>query len=149
MVTLSGEPGKYTSTNEFITNERDILAVLTGYLGTGYTFGIVRLRDAFKDREPTDRPALIVILTDYDIFAMLDGRDEGTSGWEMAADALAKARGGGTYLLHMMESQRDKNVRRMTAEGWDTYFLTDWKEVMAFAQAFSHKHYAKSGPGSG
>jgi len=145
MVTLSGEPGKYTSTTDFITSERDILAVLTGYLGTGYTFGIVRLRDAFKDRQPADRPALIVILTDYDIFAMLDGNDKGASGWEMAAEALRKARGGGTYLLHMMENQRDKNVRRMTAEGWDTYFLTDWKEVMAFAHAFSHKHYAGHG----
>ncbi len=143
MVTLSGEPGSFTSTKAFLTDEHEVLAVLTGYLGVGYTFGIVRLRDAFTDRTPTDRPALIVIVTDYDIFTMLDGKDEHVSGWEMAAEALQKARGGGTYLLHMAASEKDQNVRRMVSEGWDTYFLTDWRHVTAFAQAFSHRHYAR------
>jgi hypothetical protein len=141
MVTLSGEPGKFTSTKGFVTDEAAVLQTLTGYLGTGYTFGMVRLRDAFEDRQPTDRAALIVIVTDYDIFAMLDGKEGKTTGWAMAAAALAKARGGGTYLLHMTNDD-DERVRRMRREGWDTYSVTDWTQVVAFAEAFSRKHYA-------
>ena len=43
----------------------------------------------------------------------------------------------------MAADDEDKNVRRMTFDGWDTYFLTQWSGVMAFARPFSHKHYAR------
>jgi hypothetical protein len=141
MVVLSGEPGQFAATDGFVTSEQAVLRTLTGYLGTGYTFGIVRLHDAFKERQPADRPAHIVIVTDHDIFAMLDGDRNGKTGWDMAAGALKKARGGGTYLLHMGPSDKDSRIKRMQQDGWSTYFIADWKDVVAFAQAFSQKHY--------
>ena len=143
MVALSGEPGKYEATKGFISDETDCLRVLTGYLGTGYTFGIPRLRDAFASRRPHDPPAHIVIVTDYDIFTMLDGKDGGRTGWQIAADALATARGGGSYLLHSPYS--NSQVDRMRQDGWDVHFVTDWSGVVAFAQAFSAKHYGGRG----
>jgi hypothetical protein len=140
MVTLSGEPGGFVSTPGFIDDEHECLRVLTGFLGSGYTFGIVRLRDAFAGRTAADPPAHIVIVTDHDIFSMLDGALDGTTGWTMAADALQRARGGGTYLLHMRPGQ-SRGIDRMRQDGWNVHFVTDWSGVVAYARAFSHEHY--------
>jgi hypothetical protein len=145
MATLSGEPGKFVSTAGFVNDANAVMKILTGYLGTGYTFGIKRLGDAFANRPAADPPAHIVIITDWDIFVMLDGHDGGRSGWAIAADALKAARGGGTYLLHMSPSANQPNVMRMRGDGWDTYFLTQWEDVVAFAKEFTRKHYAAPG----
>jgi hypothetical protein len=47
MAVLSGEPGEFSETDGFTRSEQDVMKVLTGYLGTGYAFGIMRLKDAF------------------------------------------------------------------------------------------------------
>lgn len=148
MVTLSGEPGSHLSTNGFVRNESEVLRVLTGYLGTGYTFGIPRLAEAFAKRKPAAPPAHIMILTDHDIFQMLQGgkvvgREGDGSGWKIAADALTKARGGGTYVLHMQESGNKAGVSRMRKDGWDVHSVTNWEELIAFARAFVKKNYAR------
>ena len=118
MAVLSGEPGKTVSTEGFIRDERGILGVLTGYLGTGNTFGIHRLRETFSPRTATDRPVHILIVTDNDIFNLLDAKAGGQSGWKVARDAAAKARGGATYVLelpdHMLRILR--GARRAYAE---------------------------------
>ena len=80
MAVLSGEPGKTVSTDDFIRDERGILKVLTGYLGTGNTFGIHRLRETFSSRTAADRPVHILIVTDNDIFNLLDAVVGGQSG---------------------------------------------------------------------
>lgn len=142
MVTLSGEPGKFVSTPGFVTDEERILLVLTSYLGTGYTFGIRHLGDAFAKRGPSDPPAHVVIVTDWDIFAMLDGKNEdGRTGWAVASTALQAARGGGTYLLHMVGADTRAEVQHMRTDGWATYFVTNWTEVIAFARDFNRTHY--------
>ncbi len=145
MVTLSGEPGSHISTNGFLRDEKEILKVLTGYLGTGYTFGIPRLKEAFKDRKPSAPPAHILIVTDNDIFMMLEGgeyRKKGNGeGWIIAKEALEKARGGGTYLLHMPLSWENKNIARMANDGWDVYSVLNWDDIITFARTFSQKKY--------
>ena len=138
MVVLSGEPGSSLATDGFVTDERKVLGVLTSYLGTGYTFGIHRLHDTFGDRKPTDRDVYILIVTDHDIFSLLDAQglkqfEQGqgkqpprrpsettlpprkpgsvwqpANGWECARDALEKARGGGTYVLNMAVEQAQR-----------------------------------------
>jgi hypothetical protein len=145
MVTLSGEPGEHVSTNGFITDEHDVLKVLTGYLGTGYTFGIPRLEEAFRDRKPGSRPAHILIVTDNDIYAMLDGGKKGEkTGWTIAKEALTAAGGGGTYILHMPDNWENKKVQRMRSDGWDVHFVTNWEELVVFARAFSQKKYGQA-----
>src|SRR5262249_43810265 len=132
MVVLSGEPGETVATDGFIRDEHKCLEVLTGYLGTGYTFGIHRLKDTFGARKPGDRPAHILIVTDHDIFAMLDGLDVGRGpgkpGWEIARDAVQKAGGGGTYVMNMPPGWEAKKVARMHADGWQTHSVQNWEE---------------------
>ena len=59
--------------------------MLTGYLGTGTTFGVTRLEEAFANRKPADPPAHIIIVTDLDIFGMLDTSRGKRPGFSSAA----------------------------------------------------------------
>src|SRR5262249_53574987 len=122
MVVLSGEsPGQAVSTDGFVTDERSVLKVLTGYLGTGYSFGIHRLQDTFASRKSSDRPVHILIVSDHDMFSMLDQQHEGRLGWEIARDAVTQARAGGTYALNMPRDWEPKKVARMRADGWQVH----------------------------
>jgi hypothetical protein len=136
MTVLSGEPGRSVSTDGFVREERQVLNVLTSYLGTGYTFGVQRLRDTFGDRKASDREVHIVIVTDHDIFGMLDEE----KGWECARDAVAKARGG-TYVLNMPVDREPDGVARMRADGWKVHAVQNWEEVVDFARAFVRENY--------
>jgi hypothetical protein len=139
MVCLSGEPGSFSATDGFIRNEHEVLKTLTGYLGTGYSFGIHRLKYAFEDRKPNERPAHIMIVTDHDIFAMLGEKDKKLTGWERAKLSLDAARGGGTYVLHMQSGWSPEESQRMKNDGWGVHFVTDWKEMVEFAREFAKR----------
>lgn len=142
MVVLSGEPGKSLSTDGFVSSEREVLRVLTSYLGTGYTFGIHHLRATFRKRKPSDRDVHILIVTDHDIFALLDAEN----GWECARDAVAQARGGGTYVLNMPPEAALDEVARMRSDGWQVHSVRDWEELVGFARAFVRRIFEeKSG----
>ena len=141
MVALSGEPGEYSSTNGFIRDEQEILKVLTGYLGTGYAFGIQRLKDAFPDGEKPKRPTHIMVVTDGDIFSMLE-RVEG--GWELAERARETAGGGGTYVLNISPASYQHGIDRMMADGWNVHLVDAWEDMVAFARAFSKTQYEKN-----
>ena len=138
MVVLSGEPGSFKATDGFVRDEKQILRVLTGYLGTGYSFGIHRLRHAFDDWKGT-RPAHIMIVTDHDIFAMLQETNEARDGWTVAKMALDAAGGGGTYVLHMPSDWGE--TQRMRNDGWDVVFMLQWEDIVPFAREFSRRRY--------
>ncbi|MEO6323054.1 MAG: VWA domain-containing protein [Thermoanaerobaculia bacterium] len=144
MVTLSGEPGSFLSTEGFSRDEHAVLRVLTGYLGTGYAFGIHRLGAAFDGRTKKDRPAHVLIVTDHDMFHMLTERKLGVDGWTAAQKALDAARGGGTYVLHMPPAWSTEDCKRMKEQGWDVVFVTEWEDIVAFAREFSMKKYTSS-----
>jgi hypothetical protein len=142
MVVLSGEsPGQAISTDGFVKDEKEVLKILTGYLGTGYSFGIHRLEDTFAGRQPADRPVHILIVSDHDIFSMLDQPYQKRLGWDVAREAVANARAGGTYALNMPASWEPKKIARMQADGWQVHSVQDWEELVAFARAFSKTHY--------
>ena len=147
MVVLSGEPGSTVSTDGFLTNEHKVLEVLTGYLGTGYTFGVHRLADTFRSRRPDDRPAHILIVTDHDIYSMLDEHRKGELGWDVAREAVAQAGGGGTYVLQMPPDWEPERIARMGADGWQVHCVRSWDDLVAFARAFSRAHYAETDSG--
>ncbi len=144
-VVLSGEPGRSLSTDGFVSTEHAALSVLTRYLGTGTAFGIHRLAETFPDGGAPGRPTHVVVITDQDIFGMLDGRTKGSAdtGWTIARSALATARGGGTYVLHMPSAWKDADVEKMGADGWDVHRLYDWEELVAFARAFSARSWGR------
>lgn len=147
MAVLSGEPGRTIATEGFIRDEAAVLRLLTGYLGTGTTFGIHRLAATFDDRPAAGRPVHILIVTDNDIFPMLDQRSGGPSGWDVASAVLAQARGGGTYVLHLPGSwagrfgAESSGFRRMEEEGWNVSPVSTQEEMVAFARRFSQVKY--------
>jgi hypothetical protein len=142
-VVLSGEPGSSVATEGFLRTEAGVLRILTGYLGTGYGFGIHRLDETFGRWETKDPATHILIITDQDIFSMLDGLQGERLGWTVAAEAMQKARGGATFVMHMPGSWEDQNLRRMEEIGWDIHRLYDWQELVAFARTFSRKTYGE------
>lgn len=138
MAVLSGEPGEFSGTNGFTRDEGEIMNTLTGYLGTGYAFGILRLKAAFMDEKQPKDKAHILVITDGDIFYMLDSLPEG---WDIARKAREIA-GAGTYVLHHV-GQKEKGVERMRTDGWDVYSLTEWDSLIEFAHKFSKRVYEK------
>jgi hypothetical protein len=147
MVVLSGEPGQTVATDGFVNDEHKVLGVLTGYLGTGYTFGVHRLRATFRERRPGEREVHILILTDHDIFSMLDTDVDGRSGWAVAREAVAAAGGGAGYVLNMPPDWEAARVERMRADGWQVHHVQNVEDLVAFARAFSRAHYEGEGRG--
>ncbi len=137
---LSGEPGEFSATQKFTRDEGEVMTILTGYLGTGYAFGIPRLKADFLDAPPAVESAHILIITDNDIFYMLD---QTPGGWEIAQKARNIA-GAGTYVLHQV-AQTAPGVERMRTDGWKVYSLQQWESLIEFARKFSRQTYEKKG----
>lgn len=150
-VVLSGEPGRTMSTDGFVRSDDLVLATLTDYLGTGYAFGIHRLGETFDDRPAGARPVHLLIVSDNDMFSMLDEQDKGRLGWDVAAAAVQRAGGGGTFVLELPGHVRDsgwpqqtaKTLARMEAIGWNPYVVSSMQELVDFARQFSRRNYVR------
>ena len=146
MTTLSGEPGSYSSTERFSRSERENLKILTGYLGTGYAFGILRLQETFLDGTKPKRPTHLLVLTDADIFYMLK---EVKTGWEIARDAVEVAGGGATLVLDMAGPGRYReDIERLQHLGWEVHLVNSMAGLVDFAGAFSRQKYERQGGGA-
>ena len=141
MCCLSGEPGSYLESKGFIDGERDVLTVLTSYLGTGYSFGIPRLNTPFSN--PSKPKSHIILVSDDDIFSMLDAKKElgEESNWVIIEKSLKNAGGVGTLVLHSSRDWRKAEIKRLTDMGWFIYFVTNEQELLDFATEFSKNHY--------
>lgn len=142
-VVLSGEPGRHTATADFTRDEGPVLRTLTAYLGTGYTFGIPRLWETFG-RGPMPRPTQILIVTDSDIYAMLDGKDGhvgAKDGWQIAREAREHAGGGGAMVLHGGSGRHDGRRQHLEQEGWDVYNVASQEDLVAFAAQYARRHH--------
>ena len=150
MVALSGEPGRTITTDGFVRDQWTVLKTLTSYLGTGYTFGIHRLAETFAARPRTARPAHILIVTDNDIFGMLEEKKKEKFGWDVARESLGQARGGGTYVLqlpgYLMAQEKAQRVvhpgcERMRRDGWNVANVNSMEDLVEFARRFSRTAY--------
>ncbi len=140
MVCLSGEPGRFTQTDGFSHSERENMKILTGYLGTGYAYGIERLRETFlSSDEPRERPAHILIVTDGDLFYMIK---QITDGWDIMERSLAAAGGGGSIVLDMNPTHSySDEADRLVAMGWDLYYVRTGDQLVTFARAFARQQF--------
>lgn len=140
MVELSGEPGEYSQTDGFVRSEREAMTILTGYLGTGYAYGIKRLDESIlQPRETFRRPIHLLVVTDSDIFHMLA---ETEGGWEILAESVEAAGGGATLVLDRMdENYYADQLLRVQAAGWDIHHVSEQKHLVAFARQFARRHY--------
>jgi hypothetical protein len=146
-----------SSTPGFVRDETSLLKVLTGYFGGGTAFPIHQLRNTFAARKPTDRPAHILVISDDGVNTMFSNDEQGNSGWKVSADALEKARGGGTMVLNLPTQWMDYAnrpgayadiLRARDEQGWDVHPVASWEQLVEFARAFSHRRYGKEKEGA-
>jgi hypothetical protein len=147
-VVLSGEPGRSIETEGFLRDQNLVLRMLVNYLGTGYSFGVHRLQETFHGASQFQRPVHILILSDYDMFAMLAEKRNQQSGWEVARQAVLEAGGGATYLLQLpglanQQSRFQAQLSQMLQDGWAVALVNSMEELVAFAREFSRKQYAR------
>ena len=136
--TLWSGKNQFDTTGGFVNDERRVLQILTGYLGGGTAFPIHILRDTYAARKPSDRPAHILVISDDGVTTMFDKDERGASGWDVAATALAQARGGGTLVLNLpKEIAADPDLVKAQTQGWEIHRVRTWEELVAFARAFS------------
>jgi len=144
------------STPGFVRDQDAVLRVLTGYLGGSTAFPIHKLRDTHAMRNPTDRACHILLISDEGITTMFDADEHGTSGWDIAARALAAGRAGGTMALNIAENWAEyegKTVayddlkRAQKEQNWDIHAINRQENLLTFARAFVQRHYVQK-PGS-
>lgn len=152
-VVLSGEPGRTISTPGFERNSDVILKTLTSYLGTGMSFGIHRLAETFptnaKSTTTPTRPVHLLIVSDNDMFSMLDSTADHRSGWEVARQTLELAGGGGTFVLELPVYVRKEAwgqdtagyLQRISEMGWTASIVSSMEELVEFARHFSRVRY--------
>lgn len=149
--TLWSGKHQFTSTAGFVREEHGILRVLTGYFGGGTAFPIHVLRETFAKRKSTDRPAHILVISDDGVTTMFDEDERGSSGWNVSAAALEKAKGGGTLVLNLPESWEQWGndvskgiIRARDVQGWNVHRVARWEDLVAFAREFSRLRYTQT-----
>ncbi len=150
-VVLSGEPGSSVSTDGFVRDQRQVLTTLLNYLGTGFAFGIHRLHETFQGKAVLKRPVHVLVVSDCDIFHMLDESADGQLGWDVAREAVKRCGGGATYVLQLpgvtlpsnksRNNQFDEKLDRMRADGWGVHLVNSMEELLAFAKQFTRQNY--------
>jgi hypothetical protein len=73
--------------------------------------------------------------------AMLGEKNKNEDGWTVAKRAAEKSRGGATYVLHMPNEWSSHESERMRNDGWNTFFIQKWEDIVPFAKEFAKKHY--------
>ena len=149
--TLWSGKGQLTGTEGFVREEDEILRVLTGYFGGSTCFPIHRMRETYAHRDVHDRPVHILQISDDGITTMFAQDERGGSGWDIAADALARGRAGGTMALNIPATWTTLRgnwaaglMRARDEQGWEIHAIPDMAHLVDFARAFARKHYASS-----
>lgn len=146
-VVLSGEPGNTVSTDDFERNSNDVMKVMMNYLGSGYSFGIHRLAETFHATAKLRRPVHILIVSDNDIFHMLEEKGNNRQGWDVAEEAIKFCGGGGTYVLELSKFFLNNNtviaekMDRMRQAGWNVAVVNSMEDIVDFARKFSRSQY--------
>lgn len=146
--TLWSGPHQCAGTEGFVRDRSAVLSVLTGHYGGSTAFPIHRLRDTYAKRKPDARPAHVMVVSDDGVSTMFDKDERGQSGFVLAREALAKARGGATFVLNLSPDwERDAGdalvaIRRARDElGITIARVTAWDELVAFARTWSRSTY--------
>jgi hypothetical protein len=146
-VTLWSGTRQFVSTPGFVRDEGEILRVLTGFFGGSTAFPIHVLRDTWDARPRDARPAHILVISDDGISTLFDNDERGESGWSVAARALARAGGGGTFVLNMpvgwdaWPGAYEVIRRARDQQGWAVHPVASLDELVAFARWFSRLKY--------
>ncbi|HEX7643261.1 MAG TPA: VWA domain-containing protein [Burkholderiaceae bacterium] len=151
-VTLWSGKNQFYATPGFVRDKQAAMAILTDYFGGGTAFPIHLLRETYA--RPPQRKTHIVILSDDGVTTMYNRDERDNDGYDIATRALKAAGGGGTMVLNLMQeidgakprhpylNQIMTQLRRARdQQGWDVHRVRDWSDMVAFARAFSRRHY--------
>lgn len=141
--TLWSGPGQVDRTAGFTTDEAAILKVVCGYISGGTSFPLPHLRQTYEDREPDASPVHLVVISDDGVDTMLADDERGRPGAEVAAMALAKARGGGTLVLNLPSVRQWAPRQQFVDLGFQVHAVTAWEELLEFARAFVRETYGE------
>ena len=153
-VTLWSGKNEVMQTPGFVRDEDLILGVLTEFFGGGTCFPLHCLRKTYAGKR--DRPAHILMISDDGITTMFDNDEQGNSGWDISAKALAQGGAGGTMALNLerdwegaashmwLRPPYDDLKRARREQGWDIHAVERYEDLLDFARAFSRRHYVKS-----
>jgi hypothetical protein len=153
--TLWSGKNQVTTTDGFVRGEEAILKVLTGFYGGGTAFPIPTLRETYANRRADARPVHILVISDDGVSTMFDKDERGNSGWDVAANALRRASGGGTFVLNLPEKWEQytaragayQQIKRARDEqGWQVHRVASWEELIEFARQFSRLRYGGPAP---
>ncbi|MCB1051705.1 MAG: VWA domain-containing protein [Acidobacteria bacterium] len=140
--TLWSGPRQFDTTFGFISDEKRLMRVLTGFFGGGTAFPLHILRDTYEKRTSKDRPAHILVISDEGVDTLFNRDEKGQAGEEIAQMALANARGGCSLVLNLYRDwQKINALQKANSMGMDIYPIKGWPELEAFARAFSKKLY--------
>ncbi len=153
-VTLWSGKNEVMQTPGFVRDEDLILGVLTEFFGGGTCFPLHCLRKTYAGKR--ERPAHILMISDDGITTMFDNDEQGNSGWDISAKALAQGGAGGTMALNLerdwegaashmwLRPPFDDLKRARREQGWDIHAVERYEDLLDFARAFSRRHYVKS-----
>jgi hypothetical protein len=140
--TLWSGAGQFETTGGFVRDEKQILGVLTGYLGGSTAFPLHVLRDTYAARPATEPPAHIVVISDDGADTMLSRDEKKAPGADICVRALRAARGGGTLVLNLgVELERWTPGGHLRKLGFRIHRVTQWEQLVAFARAFVRDNY--------
>ncbi|HVV86221.1 MAG TPA: hypothetical protein VHE35_24365 [Kofleriaceae bacterium] len=141
MVCLSGEwhgAGNFLETPGFLRDEAAILGVLTGYLGTGCSFGLPRLATTFAGAAPRTRPVHLVVVSDSDLFGEIDGT---VDGWAIARRAVDAAGAGASAVLNLGNASYEPQLAQVRDAGFTPYIVASQAALVDFARAFARRTF--------
>lgn len=152
-VTLWSGKKQFMHTPGFVRDEHAILRTLTGFYGGATAFPIHRLRETYLGAGRRERPVHILHISDDGITTMFERDEQGNDGWDVAARSLAVAGGGGSMALQLPANWETltkgwavkayEDLRRARQDqGWDVHAVGQLDDLLAFARAFSKRHYA-------
>lgn len=107
--TLWSGPGVFRTTKGFISDEKKVLEIITGYIGGSTAFPIHIIRDTYSERKPSDRKVHILHISDDGITTMYDKDEKGNNGYDVMQMALDKSGGGGATMVLNLYSSPEKD----------------------------------------
>lgn len=143
--TLWSGTREFFTTDGFISDEKKLLKIITGYIGGSTAFPIHILRDTYTERKPNARKVHILVVSDEGVTTMFDKDEKKNSGWTISEMSLKNCGAGGTFVLNLYNDwTKDKDLLAANKQGWDIHRVNDWEALVKFAREFSKKKYGES-----